>query len=98
MPVLADGAGEQDSQGSEAESRGTGVGTPDRSPRQIAWLFTDQKGYVISESSAYCILKSFDLVENPAFRVMSATHEFKHPAHRVHELWQTDFTYFKIQK
>lgn len=71
---------------------------PDRSPRQIAWLFTDQKGYFISESSAYRILKRFDLVESPAFRVLSAGDEFKHPTHRVHELWQTDFTYFKIQK
>lgn len=71
---------------------------PDRSPRQIAWLFTDQKGYFISESSAYRILKGFDLVERPAFRVMSAADEFKHPTHHVHELWQTDFTYFKIQK
>lgn len=71
---------------------------PGRSPRQIAWLFTDQKGYFISESSAYRILKRFDLVESPAFRVMSAADEFKHPTHQIHELWQTDFTYFKIQK
>lgn len=71
---------------------------PDRSPRQIAWLFTDQKGYFISESSAYRILKGFDLVESPAFRVMSAADHFQHPTKQVHELWQTDFTYFKIQK
>jgi len=70
---------------------------PDRSPRQIAWLFTDQKGYFISESSTYRILKGFDLVESPAFQVMSAADEFKHPTKRIHELWQTDFTYFKIQ-
>jgi putative transposase len=38
---------------------------PDRSPRQIAWIFTDEKGYFISESRAYCILKGFDLVETP---------------------------------
>ena len=70
---------------------------PDRSPRQIAWLFTDEKGYFISESSTYRILKGFDLVESPVFRVMSAADEFKHPTQHVHELWQTDFTYFKIQ-
>ncbi len=70
---------------------------PDRSPRQIAWLFTDEKGYFISESSTYRILKSFDLVESPAFQVMSAADKYQHPTHRVHELWQTDFTYFKIQ-
>ena len=70
---------------------------PDRSPRQIAWLFTDEKGYFISESSTYRILKGFDLVESPAFRVMSAAEKYQHPTQHVHELWQTDFTYFKIQ-
>jgi transposase InsO family protein len=70
---------------------------PERSPRQIAWLFTDEKGYFISESSTYRILKGFDLVESPAFRVMSAAEKYKHPTKRIHELWQTDFTYFKIQ-
>lgn len=70
---------------------------PDRSPRQIAWQFTDEKGYFLSESSTYRILKGFDLVECPAFQVMSAADEFEHPTHRVRELWQTDFTYFKIQ-
>jgi putative transposase len=69
---------------------------PDRSPRQIAWLFTDEKGYFISESSAYRILKSYDLVDSPAFTVLSAADEFKHPTKRINELWQTDFTYFKI--
>jgi putative transposase len=66
--------------------------------REIAWLFTDEKGYFISESSAYRILKGFDLVESPAFRVMNAADEYKHPTKHVHELWRTDFTYFKIQR
>jgi len=69
---------------------------PDRSPRQIAWLFTDKEGYFISESSTYRILKGYDLVESPAFTVISAADHFKHPTKRVNELWQTDFTYFKI--
>lgn len=73
-----------------------GLEYPDRSPRQIAWLFTDEKGYFISESSTYRILKGYDLVGSPAFTVMSAADEFKHPTKPIHELWQTDFTYFKI--
>jgi putative transposase len=36
-------------------------------------------------------------VESPAFPVISAADQFQHPTHRLHELWQTDFTYFKIQ-
>lgn len=69
---------------------------PDRSSRQLAWLFTDQEGYFISESSVYRILKHFDLIESPAFEVITAADTFKHPTKRVNELWQTDFTYFKI--
>ena len=69
---------------------------PDRSSRQLAWLFTDEQGYFISESSVYRILKGFDLVESPAFRMISAKDKFEHPTRRVNELWQTDFTYFKV--
>jgi len=69
---------------------------PDRSSRQLAWLFTDQEGYFISESSVYRILKGFDLIESPAFEVITAADTFKHPTRRVNELWQTDFTYFKV--
>jgi len=69
---------------------------PDQSSRQLAWLFTDQEGYFISESSVYRILKCFDLIESPAFQVITAADTFKHPTKRVNELWQTDFTYFKI--
>jgi putative transposase len=69
---------------------------PDRSSRQLAWLFTDQEGYFLSESSVYRILKGFDLIEHPAFEVVTAADTFRHPTKRVNELWQTDFTYFKI--
>ena len=60
---------------------------PDRSSRQLAWLFTDQQGYFISESSVYRILKRFDLIESPAFKIIKAADKFKHPTKRVDELW-----------
>ena len=41
-------------------------------------------------------MKDFDLLTSPAYIVMSAAAEFKHKTKHVHELWQTDFTYFKI--
>ena len=44
----------------------------------------------------YRILKGYDLIESPAFTVIKAADTFKHPTTRVNELWQTDFTYFKI--
>ena len=36
------------------------------------------------------------MIESPAFEVITAADTFKHPTKRVNELWQTDFTYFKI--
>jgi len=69
---------------------------PDKSPRQLAWHITDTQHYFISESSVYRILKAYDLITSPAFIVMSAKDKFQHPTRRVNELWQTDFTYFKV--
>ena len=69
---------------------------PDQSPRQLAWHITDKYEYYISESSVYRILKQYDLIPSPAYIVMSASDKFKHPTRRINELWQTDFTYFKI--
>jgi transposase InsO family protein len=44
----------------------------------------------------YRILKSFDLVTSPNYIVVSAADEFRHKTRRVHELWQTDFTWLKV--
>ena len=74
----------------------TALDRPEMSPRELAWHITDSKGAFISESSVYRILKSYDLVTSPAYIVMAAADEFKHKTRRVHELWQTDFTYMKI--
>lgn len=69
---------------------------PEKSPRELAWHITDKEGYFISESSVYRILKSYDLVTSPAYIVMKASDKFSSPTKSVNELWQTDFTYFKI--
>lgn len=69
---------------------------PDQSPRQLAWQFTDTEGYFISESSVYRILKRYDLVTSPAFNIIKAGDKVEHPTKRVHEMWQTDFTQFKV--
>ncbi len=69
---------------------------PGLSPRELACHFVDTQGYFISESSVYRILKSFDLVTSPAFTVITSAKQFKHPTKRIHELWQTDFTQFKV--
>jgi transposase InsO family protein len=69
---------------------------PEKSPRELAWHITDTEGYYISESSVYRILKANDLVTSPAYIVLSARDRFPDPPKSIHELWQTDFTYFKI--
>ena len=66
------------------------------SPRELACLITDREGYFLSESSVYRILKAYDLITSPAYILLSASDSFKHPTRRVHELWQTDFTYLKV--
>jgi len=69
---------------------------PEKSPRQLAWQFVDDMGYFLSESSVYRILKRFDLVQSPAFQMVPAKDKFEKPTTRVHQLWQTDFTQFKV--
>ena len=69
---------------------------PELSPRELAVRYTDEKNYYISESSVYRILKSHDLITSPAFIVMKAKDKFDQPTTAPNQLWQTDFTYFKI--
>lgn len=69
---------------------------PELSPRELAHRMIDQKQYFISESSVYRILKSRGLITSPAYIVMRAADEFKDKTTRVNQMWQTDFTYFKI--
>ncbi len=66
------------------------------SPRELAVTFTDTKGYFISESSVYRLLKAHGLITIPAFVVIKAANEFKDKTVRPNEIWQTDFTYLKI--
>jgi transposase InsO family protein/transposase-like protein len=66
------------------------------SPRELAVKLTDEQKIFISESSVYRILKAKGLVTTPAHILLSASNEFKDKTYFVHQLWQTDFTYFKI--
>jgi putative transposase len=68
----------------------------DKSPRELAWHIGDEHHYFISESSVYRILKYNDLITSPAYILLSASDSFHTPTKRINELWQTDFTYFKV--
>ena len=69
---------------------------PELSPRELAVRFTDESKYFVSESSVYRLLKSHDLITSPAYIVIKAADEFRDKTSAPNELWQTDFTYFKI--
>ena len=69
---------------------------PELSPRELAARFTDTKSYFVSEASVYRLLKAHDLIASPAYIVMKAADEFKDKTAAPNQLWQTDFTYFKI--
>ena len=64
--------------------------------RELAVKYTDEKRYYVSESSAYRILKEADLITAPDYVVIKAADEFKDKTTAINQMWQTDFTYFKI--
>ena len=68
----------------------------DLSSRELAHYITDEQQMFISESSVYRILKERGLTTAPSHILLSASNEFKDKTAFVHQMWQTDFTYFKI--
>ncbi|MFK4004588.1 IS3 family transposase [Qipengyuania sp. NPDC077563] len=66
------------------------------SPRELAVRFTDEKRYFVSEATVYRLLKAHDLITSPAYTVIKAAEAFHTQTSRPNEMWQTDFTYFKI--
>jgi transposase InsO family protein/transposase-like protein len=69
---------------------------PHLSSRELAYKLTDEQQIFISESSVYRILKLRGLITTPAHIFLSAGDEFTNKTAFVHQMWQTDFTYFKI--
>ena len=66
------------------------------SPRELATKFTDEKQYFVCEATVYRLLKAQDLIASPAYIVIKARDEFHTKTMRPNEMWQTDFTYFKL--
>jgi putative transposase len=69
---------------------------PEYSSRELALHIIDYQKVFISESSVYRILKQRGLITTPALMTLSASDSFKDKTSRVNEMWQTDFTYFKV--
>ena len=70
---------------------------PTLSARELAYKLTDEQGIFISESSVYRILKQRGLLTAPSHIVLSASDEFEKKTLFPNEMWQTDFTYFKVK-
>lgn len=66
------------------------------SPRELSCKLSNEQKVFISESSVYRILKTKGLITSPAHILLAAGNEFDKKTMFVHEMWQTDFTYFKI--
>ena len=69
---------------------------PQESPRILATRIFDESGMFISKSSGYRILKSRGLVQKSERWFLSASDEIHTKTRFPNEMWQTDFTYFKI--
>ena len=69
---------------------------PELSPRELAVTFTENRRYFLSEATVYRLLKAQDLITSPAYILMKAADEFQHKTTAPNQLWQTDFTYFKV--
>jgi len=63
---------------------------PELSARELAVRYTETRGYFVSESSVYRLLKAHDLIASPAFILMKAADKFQHPTTAPNQLWQTD--------
>ncbi|GAB2607572.1 IS3 family transposase [Spirosoma areae] len=71
---------------------------PDLSCRELACYIVDTEHWFVSESTVYRVLKSQGLITTPAYRLMEAADHFYNPTTAPNQLWQTDFTYFKVKK
>ena len=69
---------------------------PELSSRELANKMTDEQQIFLSESSVYRILKARGLITAPAHIFLGVSNEFTNKTVFVHQMWQTNFTYFKI--
>lgn len=74
---LSDGPGAVSQIRSGIQIHTLALDRPELSPRELAITFTDTRGYFVSESSVYRLLKAHDLITSPAFIVMKAADEAK---------------------
>jgi len=69
--------------------------SPDLSSRQLAAWITDNKGFAVSESTVYRILRREGLVKRQETQ-LTAAKEYHTKTTRPHQMWATDASYFRV--
>ena len=69
--------------------------SPELSCRQLAAWITDNKGFSVSESTIYRILRGAGLVKSPEMQ-LKAGKEYHRKTTRPNQMWATDASYFKV--
>ena len=70
---------------------------PELTPRELSVLLLEESQIFVSESSFYRILHERGLLERMELDFVLAADEFHHKTKFPNEMWQTDFTYFKVK-
>lgn len=70
---------------------------PEITARELSTKLLEASGIFVSESSYYRILRAAGLLERTEHDFVFAANEYKHKTQFPNEMWQTDFTYFKVK-
>jgi putative transposase len=68
---------------------------PELSSRQLSAWITDNRGFAVSESTVYRILKREGLVKLQETQITAAK-EYHTKTKRPHQMWATDASYFRV--
>ncbi len=69
--------------------------SPELSSRQLSAWITDNKGFAVSESTVYRILRREGLVKRQETQLLAAN-EYHTKTTRPHQMWATDASYFRV--